>query len=173
MDIDLDNRTAHLVLNNTDCGTVKIGDGNLNVRKGPDATSALVKTVTKDTTLYIYRLESSNTWGRISTNANEWVELTYVKLAEVFGGGSQLPALSENDPPVKELQEVGTVTAKATAIVRKDHIVTADSVGTLPGGTKINFYKNDDADKPYYKNSKDVPIWGYIDADEALSLIHI
>lgn len=30
MDIDLDNRTAHLVLNNTDCGTVKIGDGDIS-----------------------------------------------------------------------------------------------------------------------------------------------
>ena len=29
MDVDLDNRTAHLVLNNTDCGTVSIQDGDI------------------------------------------------------------------------------------------------------------------------------------------------
>lgn len=152
-------------------GTVKT-DGSLNVRNGHSDTSAVIGSVNKGDTLYIYRNEASG-WGRISATENKWVQLngSDVSTIPVFGCGDELGDLSEADAPEKELADVGTVTAQVSTIVRDD---ANHSVGNLPKGTKINFYYIYNAatgknESPFTWEGKKITR-GYIDVEEATRL---
>ena len=79
-------------------------------------------------------------------------------------------SLSTPDAPAKELADVGTVTAQVSTIVRDSG---NKSVGSLPKGTKINFYytKGTDGKKvsPFTEENGRI-VKGYIDAEEATRL---
>ena len=92
-------------------------DGRLNVRSGHSDTSAVVSSVAKGETLYIYEVQGN--WGRISATENKWVQTVAGEVSSipVFGCGDQ-QSLSTPDAPAKELADVGTVTAQVSTIVR-------------------------------------------------------
>lgn len=144
-------------------------DGRLNVRSGHSDTSAVVSSVAKGETLYIYEVQGN--WGRISATENKWVQTVdgEVSSIPVFGCGDQ-QSLSTPDAPAKELADVGTVTAQVSTIVRDSG---NKSVGSLPKGTKINFYytKGTDGKKvsPFTEENGRI-VKGYIDAEEATRL---
>ena len=144
-------------------------NSRLNVYRGHTTDSALIKTLSKGDKFYVYRYESGNTWGRISATEDQWVQLDNSDLTRVpaFGFGSELSDLGDPDPDTPEVADVGTVTAASSTIVRDESNV---SVGKLPKGTKINFYKSTETDKPFEKDSKGVITRGYIEESEAIRL---
>lgn len=148
--------------------TVKT-DGKVTVYSGYTADSAALSTLSNGDKVYIYRYEAGNTWGRISASENKWIQLKDSELNRVpaFGFGGQLSGLEEADPENPEVQDVGTVTAASSTIVRNESNV---SVGKLTKGTKINFYKSTDSDKPFEKDANGVITRGYIEEDEARRL---
>ncbi len=148
--------------------TVK-SNSRLNVYKGHTTDSALLSTLSKGDKFYVYRYEAGNTWGRISATEDKWVQLNDSDLTRVpaFGFGDELSDLADPDPDTPEVADIGTVTASSSTIVRNESNV---SVGKLPKGTKINFYKSTETDKPFEKDSKGVITRGYIEESEAIRL---
>lgn len=148
--------------------TVKT-DGRVTVYSGSSTDSAALSTLYSGSQVYIYRYEAGGSWGRIDASANKWIQLKDSELNRVtaFGFGSQLSGLDEADPEDPEVEDVGTVTASSSTIVRNESNV---SVGKLSKGTKINFYKSTDTDKPFEKDANGVITRGYIDEDEARRL---
>ena len=144
-------------------------NSRLNVYRGHTTDSALIKTLSKGDKFYVYRYESGSTWGRISSTEDQWVQLDNSDLTRVpaFGFGSELSDLGDPDPDTPEVADIGTVTAASSTIVRDESNV---SVGKLPKGTKINFYKSTETDKPFEKDSKGVITRGYIEESEAIRL---
>ena len=148
-------------------------DGRLNVRAGYSDTSAVLSSVAKGETLYVYEIQqdsAENEWGRISATENKWVQLKdgEVNAIPVFGCGAQ-KSLSDKDKETKELADVGTVTAQVSTIVRDD---ATKSMGTLPKGTKINFYYSVTAGKktsPFTEQNGRI-VKGFIDEEEATRL---
>ena len=148
--------------------TVK-SNSRLSVYGGHTTDSALLSTLTKGDKIYIYRYEADQTWGRIASDTNKWVQLNDSDLTRVpaFGFGSELSDLADPDPDTPDVVDVGTVTAASSTIVRNESNV---SVGKLPKGTKINFYKSTESGKPFEKDSKGVITRGYIEESEAIRL---
>ena len=144
-------------------------NSRVNVYNGHTTDSALLSTLSKGDKFYVYRYEAGSTWGRISATENKWVQLSDSGLTRVpaFGFGDELSDLADPDPDTPEVADVGTVTASSSTIVRDESNV---SVGKLPKGTKINFYKSTETDKPFEKDSKGVITRGYIEESEAIRL---
>ena len=149
--------------------TVKT-DGKLTVYSGHTSTSTPLSTLVSGNMVYVYRYEAlAETWGRIDASSNKWIQLKDSELNRIpaFGFGPQLSDLAEEDPKTPEVADVGTVIAASSTIVRNEGNV---SVGKLPKGTKITFYKSIESDKPFVKDSKGVITKGYIEEEEARRL---
>ena len=148
--------------------TVKT-DGKLTVYGGHTADSTPLSTLVSGDKVYVYRYEADKTWGRIDAANNKWIQLKDSELNRIpaFGFGSELSDLADADPVTPDVADVGTVTAASSTIVRNESNV---SVGKLPKGTKINFYKSSETGKPFEKDSKGVIVRGYIEETEAKRL---
>ena len=152
-------------------------DGQVNVRVGTSDTSAVKYSVANGTTLEVYRVETvgEQRWGRVSRTANEWILLNQSYLSETaaFGFGSELPALSSEDPAAKKIADTGTVVGASTIIVYKNTDTSKGTVGTLPKNTKVTFYyqKNAAGEEVVSPFSEENGVaWGYLDGDEAKRL---
>ena len=148
--------------------TVKT-DGKITVYSGHTTDSTPLNTLVSGDKVYVYRYEAAQTWGRIDASNNKWIQLKDSELNRIpaFGFGNELNDLADPDPETPDVADVGTVTAASSTIVRNESNV---SVGKLPKGTKINFYKSTESGKPFEKDSNGVITRGYIEEDEARRL---
>ena len=136
-----------------------------------EVDSAPLETLGNNTVKYVFRLErdlSNDVWGRISRTENRWIKLTGDNASRIiripaYGFGAGLPALDKE--PVRKLADTGTVINSDIQVYNSKN-TGAPTVGTLPKGTKIEFYYqnvNGAAQTPF--STEGGASWGYIDAE--------
>ena len=108
-------------------GTVKLNDGTLNIRSGPDSSYSKVGALSNGAKVEIYEIK--NGWGRISKG---WISMEYVVLDE-----------AEKEPEVKPDPFVakGLVNTTTSLSIRKGAGASYKKVGSLASGSLVEIYE--------------------------------
>ena len=141
-----------------------------------EVDSAPLETLPNNTVKYVFRTENDDngdTWGRISRTENRWIKLTGENASRIiripaYGFGAELASLDKE--PVRKLADTGTVINTDIPVYNSKN-TGAPTVGTLPKGTKIEFYYqnvNGVAQTPF--STEGGASWGYIDEQTRKSL---
>ena len=102
-------------------GTVKLSDGTLNIRSGPDSSYSKVGSLSNGAKVEIYEIK--NGWGRIDQG---WISMDFVVLDE-----------AETEPVVAR----GLVKSSSGLTIRKGAGSSYSKVGSLENGAMVDLYE--------------------------------
>ena len=110
-----------------------VNTGNLHIRSGPGASHSSIGTVPGGTKLPVLAMDSGRLWYQVSSvHGNGWANSYYTVGRGDF---SNVPITSDDPPPITGPH---LVVNTGNLHIRSGPGISYDSIGTVPGGTKLS-----------------------------------